>query len=49
MHNDDMQDFRNLAHLVHSPRLDLHLVHNTRRGRMNNLLRMYSRDRNRRT
>jgi len=49
MHNDDMQVIRNLAHLVHNPRRDPHLVHNTRRDRMNNLLRMYSRDRNRRT
>ena len=44
-----MQDFRNLAHLVHNPRRDLCLVHNTRRDHMNNLMRMYSRDRNRRT
>ena len=50
MHNDDMQDFRNLAHLVHNPRRDrVHLVHNPRRDRMSNLLRMYSRDRSRRT
>jgi hypothetical protein len=49
MHNDDMQAFRNLAHLVHNPRRDLHLVHNTRRDRMCNLMRMYSRDRSRRT
>jgi len=49
MHNDDMQDFRNLAHLVHNPRRDHILVHNTRRDRMSNLMRMYSRDRSRRT
>jgi hypothetical protein len=50
MHNDDMQAFRSLAHLVHNPRRDpVHLVHNTRRDHMNNLLRMYSRDRSRRT
>ena len=49
MHNDDMQDFRNLAHRVHNPRRDLPLVHNTRRDRVNNLMRMYSRDRSRRT
>jgi hypothetical protein len=49
MRNDDMQAFRNLAHLVHNPRLDLDLVHNTRLDRMNSLLRMYSLDRSRRT
>jgi hypothetical protein len=50
MHNDDMQDFRNLAHLVHNPRRDLvHLVHNTRRDRMNDRCSMCSRDRSRRT
>jgi hypothetical protein len=50
MHNDDMQDFRNLAHLVHNPRRDLvHLVHNTRRDRMNDRYSMCSRDRSRRT
>ena len=50
MHNDDMQDFRNLAHLVHNPRRDLvHLVHNTLRDHMSNLLHMCSRDRSRRT
>jgi len=50
MRNDDMQAIRNLAHLVCIPRRDhVHLVHNTRRDRMSNLLRMYSRDRSRRT
>ena len=50
MHNDDMQDFRNLAHLVHNlHRCPVHLVHNTRRDRMSNRMRMYSRDRSRRT
>jgi hypothetical protein len=47
MHNDDMQVPRNLAHLVHNPRRGL--VHNTRRDRMSNRMRMYSRDRSRRT
>jgi len=46
MHNDDMQVLRSLAHLVHNPRRDL--VY-TRRDRMNNRMRMYSRDRSRRT
>ena len=50
MHNVDTQDLDNLAHLVHNPRRDLvHLVHNTRRDRMSSLMRMYSRDRSRRT
>ncbi len=50
MHNDDMQVLRSLAHLVHNPRRDpVHLVHNTRRDRMSNRMRMYSRDRSRRT
>jgi hypothetical protein len=50
MHNDDMQVIRNHAHLVHNPHLDLvRLVHNTLRDRMSNPLRMYSRDRSRRT
>ena len=46
MHNDDMQGLRNLAHLAHNPRRDPVC---TRRDHMSNLLRMYSRDRNRRT
>jgi hypothetical protein len=46
MHNDDMQVLRSLAHLVHNPRRDL--VY-TRRDRMSNRMRMYSRDRSRRT
>ena len=50
MHNDDMQDFRNLAHLVHNPRRDLvHLVHNTRRDLVRNRLCTCNRDRSRRT
>jgi hypothetical protein len=49
MHNDDMQVIRNLARHVHNPRRDPPLVHNTRRDRVNNRMRMYSRDRNRRT
>ena len=46
MHNDDMQVPRSLAHLVHNPRRGL--VY-TRRDRMSNRMRMYSRDRSRRT
>jgi len=49
MRSVDMQVIRNLARLVHNPRRAPHLVHNTRRDRMCNRLRMYSRDRNRRT
>ncbi len=50
MHNDDMQVLRDHVYLVHNPRRDLvHQMHNTRRDRMSNLLRMYSRDRSRRT
>ena len=46
MHNDDMQAFRNLAHLVHNPRRD---PVNTRRDPVRNRCCMYSRDRSRRT
>jgi hypothetical protein len=46
MRNDDMQDLDNPAHLVHNPHRD-HM--NTRRGLVRNRLRMYSRDRSRRT
>jgi len=50
MHNDDMQDFRNLAHLVHSPRRDLtHCAHNMSPRRDYNRWQMNSRDRSRRT
>jgi len=50
MHSDDMQVLQDHANLVHNPRRDLvHLVHNTRRDRMSNRMRMYSRDRSRRT
>ena len=46
MHSDDMQAFRNLARPVHNPRRGL--VY-TRRDPAHSLLRMYSRDRSRRT
>ena len=46
MHSDDMQVFRNHAHLVHNPRRDL--VH-THRDHMMHRWCMYSRDRSRRT
>jgi len=50
MRNDDMQVLRDHVYLAHNPRRDLvHQMHNTRRDRMSNLLRMYSRDRSRRT
>jgi len=53
MHNDDMQAFRNLARLAHSPRRD-HLYTRrdhlyTRRDPVRNRCCMYSRDRSRRT
>lgn len=45
-----MQDFRNLAHLVHSPRRDLMFHTGSMSPRREyNRLRMNSRDRNRRT
>jgi len=54
MHNVDTLACYNLVYLVHNPRRDLvHLVeHNARRAhprRDYNLVRKYSRDRNRRT
>ena len=50
MHSDDMQDSRSLVRPVHNPRRDL--VYNalhTYPRRDYNRLRMYSRDRSRRT
>ena len=51
MHNGDMQDLDNLAHLVYNPRRDL--MYKTQRMHPRRDLRnrccMYSRDRSRRT
>jgi hypothetical protein len=50
MHNVDMQDFRNLAHLVHNPRRDLMYHTRSMNPRRDNRYQCtYSRDRNRRT
>ncbi len=47
MRSDEMQDLDSLASLVHNPRRDL--MHNAHPRRDRNHLRMYSRDRSRRT
>ena len=60
MHSDDTQACHSLAYLVHNPRhmnlvlahlmhMIVYNAHTSRRDRMCNLVRMNSRDRNRRT
>ena len=50
MHSGDTQDLDNLAHPLHNPRRDrVYLNRHMNPRRDYNRLRMYSRDRNRRT